>query len=100
MQTQNEDGDDNPVIQAAEGYQRATTQFVTMRQIGKHLGVSSHGVGRKLKEIGLRTSDGQPSDQARDSGMTKRIVTEQGYWLDLWHQDRILAVLRPLIESK
>ena len=90
---------DNPVIAAAKQYLQDTARYVTMRQIGKNLGISSHAVGRKLKEVGLRTSEGHPSEKARTSSLTKTIFTEQGFALALWHQERIMAILRPLIEQ-
>ena len=89
--------EENPVIKAAQDYQRASAQYVTMRQIGKILGVSSHVVGRKLKEVGLRDEDGQPSVRAKDSGFTKADFVEETYRLTLWHQEKSLAVLRTLI---
>ena len=89
----------NPVIAAARQYERDTAKYVTMRQIGKHLSVSSHVVGRTLKQIGLRDSDGHPTEQARSSNLNKIIFTEQGFPLVLWHQERALAILRPLIQQ-
>jgi len=91
---------ENPVIRAAEDYQRATAQFVTMRHLGTLLGVSSHVVGRKLMEVGFRTSERRPSEKAKDSGLTKTVFVEQGFALDLWHLEKTLAVLRPLITPK
>lgn len=88
----------NPVIAAAMQYERDSAKYVTMRQIGKHLGVSSHVVGRTLKQIGLRDADGRPTEQARNSNLNKIIFTEQGFPLILWHQDRALAILRPVID--
>ena len=89
---------DNPVIAAAMQYERDTTKYVTMRQIGKQLGVSSHVVGRMLKQVGVRDADGHPTEEVRSSNLNKIIFTEQGFPLTLWHQDRALAILRPLIE--
>jgi len=90
----------NPVIRAAQDYQRASAQFVTMRHLGTLLGVSSHVIGRKLVEVGLRTSERRPSEKAKNGGFTKATFVEQGFALDLWHLEKTLAVLRPLIEPK
>ena len=92
--------ENNPVIQAAMNYQRESAQYVTMRQLGTTLGVSSHVVGRKLKQIGLREEDGQPSAKAREGGFTKLIRCQETFLLDLWNQDKTLTVLRPLLEQK
>ena len=91
---------ENPVIKAAEDYQRATVQYVTMRHLGTLLGISSHAVGRRLVEVGLRTSERRPSEKAKDGGFTKSILVEQGFVLDLWHLEKTLAVLRTPIEPK
>ena len=92
--------EDNAVIQAAKQYQQASTQYLTMRQIGKLFGVSSHVVGRKLKEVGLRDAEGHPTERAKESGYTKTVFVEERFSLTLWHQERALAVLRPLIEQQ
>ena len=54
-------------------------EFQTMREIGRtFFGVSSHTVGRKLRELGLRTTDGKPptrhSPVALSSGSLPRIT--------------------------
>jgi hypothetical protein len=90
----------NPVIKAAQDYQRASAQYVTMRHLGTLLGVSSHAIGRKLMEVGLRTPERRPSEKAKESGLTKTVFVEQGFALDLWHLEKTLTVLRPLIEPK
>jgi len=91
---------ENPVIRAAQDYQRATAQYVTMRHLGTLLGISSHAVGRTLMEVGLRTSERRPSEKAKEGDFTKFILVEQGFSLDLWHLEKTLAVLRPLITPK
>jgi hypothetical protein len=35
-----------------------------MRDIGKVFGTTSHVIGRRLKELGLRMEDGKPSPEA------------------------------------
>ena len=92
--------EDDPVIKAAQDYLYGPNQYASMQQIGKILGISSHAVGRKLKELGFRTPDGDPTDMAKESGLTRAQFVEQGYWLNLWHQDRVLAVLSPHIVAK
>lgn len=90
---------DNPVVQAAEQYMADSTRYLSMRELGEHLGVTSHVVGRKLKECGLRTADGKPSAKAIEGGFTKPVLCET-YMLELWHEERTLRVLRPLMKEK
>jgi len=92
--------EENPVIKAAQDHQRASARYMTMRQLGTLFGVSSHVIGRKLKEVGLRSAEGHPTDKAKDGFFTKTVVVEQGFTLDLWHQENSLAVLRQVIEPK
>jgi hypothetical protein len=92
--------EENPVIQAAKEYERNSAQYVTMRHLGTILGVSSHVVGRKLKEVGLRNAEGHPTDKAREGRFTTWTFVEEKFNLDLWHQEKTLIVLRPLIEEK
>lgn len=90
---------DNPVIEAAEQYVAESVRYRSMRDLGEQLGVSSHVVGRKLKECGLRTAEGKPSARAVEDGYTKLVLCET-YMLDLWHEEKTLRVLRPLITAK
>jgi hypothetical protein len=43
-------------------------EVCTMRRFGVAFGVTSHAIGKKLKEIGLRTADGKLSGAAFDGG--------------------------------
>ena len=89
----------NAVIEAAQKYVADSAEFKTMRDIGKVLGVSSHVVGRALKSIGLRTPEGKPTENARDCGYVRTVPMMEGFYLDIWHAEKTLRVLRPLIES-
>jgi hypothetical protein len=42
--------------------------YLTMKELGRLFGVSSHVVGKKLKEAGLRTADGRPTKAAFNGG--------------------------------
>ena len=68
--------------------------FCTMRSLGAEFGVSSHFIGRLLKEMGLRTPDGQPSYRAQDNGLVKLAVGPQP-WIPLWlwHKELTTALL-------
>jgi hypothetical protein len=68
--------------------------FCTMRNLGAVFDVSSHVIGRTLKGLGLRTQDGQPSEQAKESGLVKQVAGPQS-WVSLWlwHRERTVAIL-------
>ena len=72
-----------------------TEEFWTMKEIGAMCGITSHKVGKKLKEAGLRTPDGKPSQRAFDQGYVKKRWgferLEIYNWT--WHKDKVIAVL-------
>ena len=90
---------DNPVIESAQQYVVESARYMSMRELGEQLGVTSHVVGRRLKEVGLRTQEGKPSARAVEDGYMKLVLCET-YMLDLWHEEKTLRVLRPLITEK
>jgi hypothetical protein len=91
---------ENPVVQAAQQYVAESARYLSMREIGEQLGVTSHVVGRKLKEAGLRTQEGNPSAEAIEGGYTKAVQMYETFPLYVWHQEKTLRVLRPLITAK
>jgi hypothetical protein len=61
-------------------------QFPTLnqRQIGEHFGVSSHVVGRWLKEVGLREPNGEPTPSAVEAGFAEPVDLGDGthpFWV-------------------
>ena len=71
--------------------------YSTMRAIGKLLGLSSHQVGRRLKQLGLRTDEGRPSQVAFDKGYVEPKWTADGQrYLWAWHQAKTLSILKSL----
>lgn len=47
-------------------------EYFTLTELGRLYGVSSHVVGRWLKNLGLRTESGQPSNQAFADGFVSQ----------------------------
>lgn len=74
------------------------TDFFTMKELGAKLGgMSSHVIGRKLKELGLRTGEGKPSRQAFEQQLVSQRFTDDGsHYLWAWSERTIhlLAELR------
>ena len=68
--------------------------FCTMRSLGAVCGVSSHTIGRALKQMGLRAPDGQPSCRAQEAGLVKLVQGPQS-WIPLWlwHRELTTALL-------
>lgn len=68
--------------------------YVTMKEVGAEFGMTSHAVGKKLKELGLRTKEGKPSSRAYDEGFCEQKFTQDySHYLWAWHLGKTLTVL-------
>ena len=69
--------------------------YITMTQIGVFFGKTSHQVGHKLKELGLRTQDGKPSKKAHSDGFVARQFAKDKpeVYVWAWHQLLTCAAL-------
>jgi hypothetical protein len=72
-------------------------EFWTMQEIGAIFGVTSHLVGKRLKEIGLRTDDGKPSRAAFDGGFCAPHWTKDGLnYCWAWEKTKTIEALQRL----
>lgn len=67
---------------------------MTMREIGKSFGVSSHVIGRWLIDIGLRTADKKPSAAAHHGGYVEQSGLQNGGYFWKWHGQKTIAALQ------
>jgi hypothetical protein len=69
-------------------------EFLTMKEIGKVFGTSSHVIGRKLKELGLRNSEGRPTQAAFQGNYCDRRWTSDGLnYCWAWQRDKTIELL-------
>ena len=68
--------------------------YVTMREIGRYFGVSSHVIGRWLVVIGLRTAERRPSHAAHQGGYVEQGGLGNGGYFYKWHRARTIAALQ------
>ena len=70
-------------------------EYKSMKELGQEFGLTSHKIGRTLKDIGLRTEEGKPSHTAFEQGYVKRRWAEQrsDIYLWVWHYDKTVAAL-------
>jgi hypothetical protein len=69
-------------------------EYLSLTDLGRLYGVSSHVVGRWLKGLGLRTKDGRPSGEAFAQGyVTQRPSRQPGTYFWIWHADKTTAIL-------
>jgi hypothetical protein len=70
-----------------------TSEFITLTELGKIYGVSSHVVGKWLKDLSLRTDDGRPSREAIKDGFVRECPLEFGGYFWVWHREKTCEIL-------
>jgi hypothetical protein len=69
-------------------------EFWTMKELGQVFGVSSHVIGRELKDLGLRTDDGRPSQLAFDGGYCgQRWTDDHVHYCWAWERQKTMQAL-------
>ena len=68
--------------------------YQTMKEIGMPLGLTSHQVGKRLKQLGLRTAEGRPSREAFARGLVNRRWSPGGVnYLWAWRAEVVTTLL-------
>lgn len=68
-------------------------RYATMRQIGKPIDMTSHDIGRVLRQMGWRNPDGSPSMTARDRGWAIAYVLDCGGYAWKWSERFVRVVV-------
>lgn len=69
-------------------------EFSSLKELGMVYGVSSHQVGKWLKNLGFRTEDGKPSENAFSEGMVRQCPsTQPGTFFYVWHRAKTTELL-------
>ena len=69
-------------------------ELFTMKEIGKIFGVTSHVIGRKLKDLGMRTNEGKPSPAAfRGHYCGQRFTRDYENYCWAWHPEKTIKLL-------
>jgi hypothetical protein len=70
-------------------------QYATLTELGVVFGVTRNAIGKRLKEIGLRTSGGKPSSRAFGEGFVSQrwVVDRPGIYLWAWDKQKTIAEL-------
>jgi hypothetical protein len=67
--------------------------FWTMKDIGRLVGLTSHQIGKVLKRLGLRTSEGRPTQMAYSNLLVAQKFDGYGHYLWAWDRDEVLRLL-------
>lgn len=70
-----------------------TFEYLTQTQLGEIFGITSHQVGRKLKEAGLRTATNQPSPSAFAGGWVKQVTVDGACTFSTWSKEKVVTLL-------
>lgn len=68
-------------------------EWRTLTELGAEFGLSAVKFGKLLKEHGLRTDDGTPSEEAVTGSFCEKIQPKEGHSYYLWHQKRVSTYL-------
>jgi len=71
-----------------------TPEYLSLTELGRLYGVSSHTLGRWLKGLGLRTEAGRPSHDAFAHGyVNQRPSRHPGTYYWVWHAEKTTTIL-------
>jgi len=69
-------------------------EYLSLTELGRIYGVSSHQVGKWLKGLGLRTDSGSPSAEAfREKYVAQRPSRQPQTFFYVWDRERTTALL-------
>jgi hypothetical protein len=70
-------------------------EYANFTELGTYFGMTRNFVGKRLKELGLRTPEGKPSQKAFVEGFVAQRWAQDrpGIYLWAWERDKTIAVL-------
>jgi hypothetical protein len=68
--------------------------WVNQTELGQHFGMSAVAMGKKLYEVGLRTEQKDPTEQAKTEGYCRFTPMKDGTPFYLWNKEKVAALLR------
>lgn len=68
--------------------------YMSLRQLGELFGVTSHKVGKWLKDLELRDEEGLPTKKAHEGRFCKQAVAGEKCTLWVWHSEKTVAALK------
>lgn len=71
------------------------SEYCTMQEIAKLVGSTSHQIGRRLKRLGLRLDNGEPSPKAHQLGLSRKrpVYGREQFSVWMWHLKKTLPIL-------
>src|SRR5260370_38282466 len=86
-------------------HRRFRELWVNQTELGQHFGMSAVAIGKKRREVGLRTEQKEPSERAKTEGDCRFTPMKDGTPFYLWNKEKVAGLLREsgisqLIESE
>lgn len=82
------------VFMKSKGYQKFTDIWVNQTNLGKQFGLSAIAMGKKLKELGLRGEDTNPTEQALAEDYCTSTPLKDGTPFFMWNRQKIEELMR------
>jgi hypothetical protein len=77
-----------------KGQQKFTDVWANQTNLGKQFGLSAIAMGKKLKELGLRGEDGNPTAQALAEGYCTATPLKDGTPFFMWNRQQVEELMR------
>lgn len=74
--------------------QKFSDIWVNQTTLGKKFNLSAVAIGKKLKELGLREANGNPSTKALEEGFCKATPLKDGTSFFMWHKSKVAELLK------
>lgn len=71
-----------------KSHQKFTDIWANQTTLGKQFGLSAPGMGKKLKELGLRDEEGHPTERALTEGYCTSTPFKDGTPFFIWHRQK------------
>ncbi len=68
--------------------------WVNQTTLGKQFGLSAVAIGKKLKELGLRSEDGKPTEQALSEEFCKSTPLKDGTPFFMWNKQKVAGLMQ------
>ena len=77
-----------------KGQHKFTDVWANQTTLGKRFGLSAIAMGKKLKELGLRAEDGNPTAQALAGGYCTSTPLKDGTPFFMWNRRQVEELMR------
>lgn len=74
--------------------QKFSDVWVNQTTLGKQFGLSAVAIGKKLKELGLRSFDGKPTEQALSDEYCKSTPLKDGTPFFMWNKYKVAELMQ------